>query len=226
MPGPVRYTEKGKVKKSAPRKYESGKGWSNISAEEQASPSVPPARKSRIRKATGPIGPQGFSRQSQRRSSILAEINRQQDTRKTNQEALGFVGDALAKVAKVITAEPQTDFEKGIEPLMMAIPQLGMLRGATVKGIPGLKSAVPARGAAKKAVSRREARAAKLAERPANRAKAREARRKYTGKKAQRRNERDFERSGIEDGEVMDPPWVGKPELKGRLDTMKALRNR
>lgn len=145
MPGPVRYTEKGKVKKSAPRKYESGKGWSDLTPKEQASPSVPSARKSRIRKATGPIGPQGFSRQSQRRSSILAEINRQQDTRKTNQEALGFVGDALAKVAKVVTAEPQTDFEKGIAPLTAVLPTLGMVkgntvfRGATVKGVEGLR---------------------------------------------------------------------------------------
>jgi hypothetical protein len=35
---------------------------------------------------------------------------------------------------------------------------------------------------------------------------------------------RDLNRQ--EEGEVMDPPWVGKSELKGRIDTMKALRKR
>lgn len=134
MPGPVRYTEKGKVKKSAPRKYESGKGWSKLSKAEQQSPEFDaPSRKSRIRQAaTGPIGPQG-GRKSQRRQSILAEISRQQDTRKTNQEALGFVGDALAKVASVVTeaTTPKTDFDKAIEPLTMAIPSVGMLRGGS-----------------------------------------------------------------------------------------------
>jgi hypothetical protein len=231
MPGPVRYTEKGKVKKSAPRKYEGGKGWSKLTAKEQAAPAVPQAsppapskagRRSSIRKAAGPIGPVGISPRRQRREAITREIAEQQDTRKTNQEALGFVGDALAKVAAVVTAEPKTDFEKGIAPLTALIPSVGMLKGATVKGVSGLKSAVPAREAAKRAVSRREAKAKKVEGRPDRRSEAR-AKRRDRGRGYNQRM-RDLNRQ--EEGEVMDPPWVGKSELKGRIDTMKALRKR
>lgn len=231
MPGPVRYTKSGKVKKSAPRKYESGKGWSKLTPKEQAAPAVPQAsppapskagRRSSIRKAAGPIGPVGISPRRQRREAITREIAEQQDTRKTNQEALGFVGDALAKVAEVITAEPKTDFEKGIAPLTAALPTLGMVRGATVKGTSGLKSAVPAREAAKKAVARREARAEKVAARPNKRSEARAKRRDRNRGRGQMI--RDQIRT--EEGEVMDPPWVGKSELKGRIDTMKSLRKR
>jgi hypothetical protein len=231
MPGPVRYTKSGKVKKSAPRKYESGKGWSKLTAKEQAAPAVPQAsppapskagRRSSIRKAAGPIGPVGISPRRQRREAITREIAEQQDTRKTNQEALGFVGDALAKVAEVVTAEPKTDFEKGIAPLTALIPSVGMLKGATVKGVSGLKSAVPARKAAKKAVARREAKAKKAADRPNRRAEAR-AERRDRGRGYNQRM-RDLNRQ--EEGEVMDPPWVGKSELRGRIDEMKSFRKR
>ena len=231
MPGPVRYTESGKVKKSAPRKYESGKGWSKLTPKERAAPAVPQAsppapskagRRSSIRKAAGPIGPVGITPQRQRREAILSEVREQQDTRKTNQEALGFVGDALAKVAAIVTAEPKTDIEKGIAPLAALIPSVGMLKGATVKGVSGLKSAVPAREAAKRAASRREAKAKKVEGRPDRRSEARAKRRNLTSKKAQARNERAGESymDWLASGDRADPPWVGKPELKGRIDTM------
>ena len=55
MPGPVRYTKSGKVKQAAPRKYESGKGWSKLTPTEQAAPSVGPtkrtSRRRQLRKA-------------------------------------------------------------------------------------------------------------------------------------------------------------------------------
>jgi hypothetical protein len=115
---------------------------------------TPPApskagRRSSIRKAAGPIGPVGISPRRQRREAITREIAEQQDTRKTNREALGFVGDALAKVAEVVTAEPKTDAEKAIAPLTALIPSVGML-----KSVPK----IPKRTATKGAKSARDKR--------------------------------------------------------------------
>ena len=220
MPGPVRYSKSGKVKKSAPRKYESGKGWSKLTPAEQAAPSVGPSkrtsRKRQVRKAVsrGDFG-RSFKPARTRRVSVP-------DTRAQNRKALGPVGDALATVAKALQEPvdlPGTKLDKLGEMLSFLAPG-GVVRGATVKGVSGLRVAVPQREAAKRALARRASKAATKRRRTETRpARRTEMRRRRRGGRtdAQGRYEARME-------ERNDPPWVGKSELRGRIDEMKAFR--
>lgn len=129
MPGPVRYTKSGKVKKSAPRKYESGKGWSRLTPTERAAPSVGPTKKTsrrrQVRKAVsrGDFG-RSFEPTPTRRVSAP-------DTREQNREALGPVGDALATVAKALQEPvdlPGTKLDRIGEILPILIAPRGVTR--------------------------------------------------------------------------------------------------
>lgn len=133
MPGPVRYTKSGKVKQAAPRKYESGKGWSKLTPTEQAAPSVGPtkktSRKRQVRKAVsrGNFG-KSFEPTPTRRVSVP-------DTRAQNREALGPVGDALATVAKALQEPvdlPGTKLDRIGEILSILVAPRGALKGPSV----------------------------------------------------------------------------------------------
>lgn len=228
MPGPVRYTESGKVKKSAPRKYESGKGWSKLTPKEQAAPSVAPSkttsRKSKVRKAVAAPRSRGdFGRRFARspRTTTSAVEKKQAGSEPIRpsltprKEVVAAVLDALSRPVDL----PGTRFDKLGEMLSFLTPG-GVVKGATVKGVSGLRAAVPQREAAKRALARRAAKSAakrrRTEARPAQRTEMRRRRRSgrtdAQGRYEARMEERD------------DPPWVGKSELRGRIDEMKALR--
>jgi hypothetical protein len=220
MPGPVRYSKSGKVKKSTPRKYESGRGWSKLTPTKQATPAASKARKGEVRRA---VSRGDFGRQFARSPRTRIDTP---DTREINREALGPVGDALATVARKLSEPadlPGTRFDKLAEVIALLTPG-GVVKGATVKGVSGLKSAVPVREAAKKTVSRRQARAKKAANRPARRSRARANRRRFAGGKGERRNEEYMERMAYGDRTPEEPAWLGKPELKQRVEEMKYWR--
>lgn len=222
MPGPVRYSKSGKVKKSAPRKYESGRGWSKLTPTEQAAPSVGPtravARKREVRRAVSRQAGQAKD------STVKAPERRSSEPIRPSllprKEIVTAVLDALSQPVDL----PGTRFDKLGEMLSFLTPG-GVVKGATVKGVSGLRAAVPQREAAKRALARRASRAEKLAGRPSRRAAARDKRRTQTSKRAQRRNERNYDREGIEDGERPDPPWVffDRP-LKSQVEEMKYWR--
>lgn len=225
MPGPVRYTKSGKVKKAAPRKYETGKGWSKLTPKEQAAPSVTPtkttSRKRQVRRAVSAPRSRGdFGRSFQPTPTRRVSAP---DTREQNREALGPVGDALATVARALQEPvdlPGTKFDRLGEIMSLLIAPRGTVKGATVKGVSGLRAAIPQREAAKKALVRRLARSAakrrRVEDRPARRTGARRKRRSRRTDAQGRYEARMEERN--------DPPWVGKSELRGRIDEMKALR--
>ena len=129
MPGPVQYTKSGKVKQAAPRKYESGKGWSKLTPAQRAAPSVGPtkrsSRKRQLRKAVS-RGDFGRSFESTPTRRVSAP-----DTREQNREALGPVGDALATVAKALQEPvdlPGTKLDRIGEILSILVAPRGVTR--------------------------------------------------------------------------------------------------
>lgn len=230
MPGPVRYTESGKVKKSAPRKYESGKGWSKLTPKEQAAPSVAPSkttsRKSRVRRAVAAPRSRGdFGRRFARlpRTTTSAVEKKQTGSEPIRpsllprKEVVAAVLDALSQPVDL----PGTRFDKLGEMLSFLTPR-GVVKGATVRGVSGLRAAMPARATARVTVARRAAKAAAKE----TRQKTRSARR--TAARRRRRSKRTDAQGRYEVGmeDRADPPWVGKSELRGRIDEMKSLRGR
>jgi hypothetical protein len=157
------------------------------------------------------------------------------DTRYSNRKALGPVGSVIGKFADALTKGPQTKLEKKLEPLTYATPAGGMLKGATVKGVSGLKSAVPQRQAAEKALAKRRAKAQKREAQPARRAEARANRRRFYKGKVARKGEREREidrlsremdRLASGDRSFEEPPWLKyqKP-LKQQVEETKYWRN-
>jgi hypothetical protein len=138
MPGPVRYTKSGKVKKATPRKYESGKGWSKMAESPAPAPTRSKVRKSEVRKT---LSRGDFGRRFSRSTPVKRVDTRDLDTRESNREALGPVGDALATVARAIQEPvdlPGTKLDKLGEMLSFLAPG-GVVKGATVKGVEGLR---------------------------------------------------------------------------------------
>jgi len=128
MPGPVRYSKSGKVKKSAPRKYESGKGWSKLTPTKQAAPAASKARKGEVRRAVsrGDFGRQ-FARSprtAEKRESGSEPIRPSLLPRK---EIAAAVVDALTKPVDL----PGKRFDNLGEMLAILTPG-GVVKGASI----------------------------------------------------------------------------------------------
>lgn len=140
MPGPVRYTKSGKVKQAAPRKYESGKGWSKLTPAQQAAPSVEPTRRSsrrrQLRKAVsrGDFG-RSFAKspKTERKESGGEPIRPSLLPRK---EVVAAVIDALSQPVDL----PGTKFDKLGEMLSFLAPG-GVVKGASTSSrlSPGMR---------------------------------------------------------------------------------------
>jgi hypothetical protein len=213
MPGPSRYNRRLKAKNDRVKTQASRGGRTASEAAFGRSMGASSSQPASTRKVA-PVTRGSYGRKFQPTPSAIKSSGN------SDRGTLGAFTSVVEKMAKHLTSDPY-GIDKRLEPVMMAGP-MGMVRGATVKGLSGLKSAVTTREAAKKVIARRAERASKAANRPANRAAARTNRRQYTSKKAQAKNERLSEKymDWLASGDRADPPWVGKPELKGRIDTM------